>query len=89
MTEKKNEIEISASDDVSKGTYANQFMVGHTQTEFLFDFMTIFPPKGVLGARVIMLPLNAKRLLKSLHGNLVKYEEKFGKIKEEKNNGAE
>jgi len=42
--------------------------------------MNIFPPEGIVNARVIMSPGHVKRLIKALADNVNKYEAKFGTI---------
>ncbi|OGQ04775.1 MAG: hypothetical protein A2W61_04075 [Deltaproteobacteria bacterium RIFCSPLOWO2_01_44_7] len=83
MTDEKKELPIIIPDDVLKGTYSNSITIRHTQGEFLLDCMTVFSPKGIVGARVIISPGHAKRLLKALGENIVRYEKMFGKIPEE------
>ena len=39
-------------------------------------------PKAKVRSRVIMNPLNAKRLYKALADNIAKYEQQFGAIKD-------
>jgi len=75
-------IKIKATDDVLKGTYANNVLISHTGGEFLLDFMMLFPPQGILGARVIVSPGHAKRMVKALQENIARYEQKFGTILE-------
>lgn len=82
MDKPKNEIAIKASDEALRGVYANNVLITHTKEEFLLDFMTLFHPQGVLGARVIISPGHAKRILNALHENIGKYERVFGEIKE-------
>ena len=73
-------VSISISDDVLKGTYSNSIMITHTRGEFVLDCMTVFPPKGIIGARVIISPGHAKRLSKALQENILRYEKVFGEI---------
>lgn len=80
--EEKNRIQIEMANEVLKGTYANSMTVTHTGGEFILDFMTIFPPKGILGARIFVSPNHAKRILKALGNSIQRYEAKFGKIEE-------
>ena len=82
MEQKKNGMQIKVSDEVLKGTYSNGVMITHTRGEFLLDFMTVFHPKGIVGARVIVSPNHAKRFVKALQENIAKYEKKFGTIQE-------
>ena len=77
---KGQKINIKINDDIAKGTYANMMMVSHTQEEFILDFMNVFPPNGVVSARVITSPGHLKRLIAALADNLKKYESQFGTI---------
>ncbi len=83
MANEKKEMQVSISDDILKGTYSNQIMISHTRGEFVLDCMTVFPPKGIIGARVIVSPGHAKRLLKALQDNLSLYEKIYGEIADE------
>lgn len=76
------EIKIKAKDDVLKGVYANQMIVGHAKEEFILDFISAFPPESILNARVIISPGHLKRVIRALQDNLGKYERKFGTVKE-------
>ena len=75
-------IQVKASDEALKGSYANAMSVTHTKEEFILDFLSLFPPQGIINARVIMSPGHLKRVVAALADNLKKYEDKFGKIKE-------
>jgi len=83
MADNKNSISINISDEVLKGTYSNVIRITHTRGEFLLDCMTVFPPKGIIGARVIISPGHAKRLAKALQDNISRYEKAFGEVVEE------
>lgn len=81
MTQKKMEVQVKVSDEVLKGVYSNNLVVGHSVGEFVMDFMTMFHPQGILSARVITSPNTAKRMLSALAKNIELYEKKFGEIK--------
>lgn len=81
-TNNPQNIQIKVSDEVLKGFYANNVLFMHTKGEIVMDFMTILPPNGVLGARVITSPQHAKRFAKALQDNIAMYEKSFGEIKE-------
>jgi hypothetical protein len=81
MTEKR-EMPVKIPDDVLGGVYANQMVVGHTREEFLLDFINLFPPQGVVNARVIVSPGHLKRMIQTLTENLQKYERLHGEVKE-------
>ncbi len=74
------QIRIKASDETLKGTYANMANVLHTKEEFVLDFLNVFPPTGILGARIILSPGHFKRVLVAMTENLKKYENRFGAV---------
>ncbi len=87
MDEEKSEkpgINIKINDEVLKGVYSNTMQVLHTKEEFVMDFMDVFPPNGIVAARVITSPGHMKRIARALQENLAKYEAKFGAIEESK-----
>jgi len=77
----QKQIQIKAKDDDLKGVYSNGMQVLHTREEFCLDFFNLFPPQGILTARVLMSPAHLKRIVKVLEENLKRYEEKFGEVK--------
>lgn len=81
MTQPQQQIQIKASDEVTKGVYANMMQVMHTGEEFVLDFLSVYPPAGSLNARVIVSPSHMKRMVAALADNLAKYEKQFGPIK--------
>lgn len=80
----QRQIQIKITDEVLKGVYANAVQASHTKEEFILDFMNLFPPQGIVNARIIMSPGHMKRFTKVLEENIKKYENAFGKIKEAK-----
>jgi len=80
--QKQGEIKIKISDDILSGVYANQMMVSHTREEFVLDWVNLFPPEGIVNARVIVSPGHMKRVIRALQENLRKYEEHHGDIRE-------
>jgi len=79
---KKVGMRIKFTDDVLKGVYANNMFIAHTREEFILDFINVFPPQGIVNARVIISPGHLKRLVKALGKSLEKYEKTFGEIQE-------
>jgi len=77
----QQQIQVKIPDDVLKGIYANMVQIGHGPEEFILDFMNIFPPSGIISARVILSPGHMKRVVSAMQDNLKKYEEQFGTIK--------
>ena len=83
MEEKqKNQLNIEINDEVSGGIYSNLAIITHSPNEFIVDFAQMMPgnPKAKVRSRVILNPLNAKRLYKALAENIAKYEQQFGTI---------
>ena len=68
---------VKITDDMLSGVYANAMRISHTKEEFLLDFMNLFPPQGIVTARVVISPGHLRRILDALNVNLKNYEEKF------------
>lgn len=79
---KREGVPLKVPDGVLPGVYSNQMMVQHTREEFLLDFVNLFPPQGVVTARVIVSPGHLKRMIRALRDNLARYETRFGPIVE-------
>ncbi len=58
------------------GTYANAVMIGHTPTEFSFDFITTFFPRSVVSNRVFLSAPNVPRFLDSLKHSFQQFQNK-------------
>lgn len=83
MEENNNQqIQINVDKEIAQGIYSNLALIAHGPTEFVLDFASMLPamPKANVGARVIMAPEHAKRLLLALQDNVMKYEQHFGQI---------
>ena len=79
---KKNEIPLKMPERILGGVYANQMMISHTREEFVLDYINLFPPTGVVNARVIVSPGHLKRMIRALSDNLARYEKRFGQVNE-------
>jgi uncharacterized protein (DUF1778 family) len=82
---KKNQnINIELDDSISQGIYSNLVVVNHSPTEFVLDFINIMPgtPKAKVRSRIILTPEHAKKFIKALSDNLVKYESINGPVKD-------
>ncbi len=71
--------QLKLQDDVLSGAYANAVMIGHTGSEFCFDFITTFYPRSAVSCRVYMSAPSVPRFLDSLKHSYEKYREKLGK----------
>lgn len=63
----------------SKGLYANYFQIGHTALEFIVDFGQRYEGKGATPChtRIVMSPLYAEELLRTLSESMSQYRERF------------
>ena len=77
-----NQIQIELTEEIAQGTYSNLAIISHSSSEFVIDFVRIVPgiPKAKVKSRIILTPEHAKRLLRSLQENIVRYESNVGKI---------
>ena len=77
------QINIELNEKEAEGIYANLAMIIHSPTEIIIDFARVMPrmPKAKVLSRIIMTPMHAKLLLKSLEDNIGKFEKQFGEIK--------
>ena len=75
-------LQVKMPEEVLRGVYSNQMVVSHTREEFLMDFVNMFPPEGVVNARVIVSPGHLKRMIRALQENLTRYETRHGQVVE-------
>lgn len=75
-------LDLELDDAVAQGHYSNLAIIAHSTSEFILDFATVLPgvPKAKIKSRIILTPEHAKRLLRSLQDNIVRYESTMGKI---------
>ena len=78
----KRQLPIKVPKHVLGGVYANQMVVSHTREEFVLDFINLFPPEGIVNARVIVSPGHLKRMIRALSDNLSRYESTHGQVSE-------
>ena len=77
-------INIEISEEMAEGIYSNLFIISHSNTEFVLDFIRLIPnlPKAKVKSRIVLSPQHAKFLMYALRDALQKYESQFGKIAE-------
>ncbi|EDL60233.1 DUF3467 domain-containing protein [Gimesia maris] len=68
--------ELKLPDEMLSGTYANAVRIGHSATEFSFDFITTFFPRSCVSARVHLAAPNIPRLLDSLTHSFEQFQRK-------------
>ncbi|MCB4808644.1 DUF3467 domain-containing protein [Tamlana sp. 62-3] len=81
---KQGQINIELDEKVAEGTYSNLAIINHSVSEFVVDFVNIMPgvPKSKVKSRIILTPQHAKRLLKALNDNVLRFEQAHGEIKD-------
>ena len=86
MADNKNQgkINIQLDDQVAEGIYCNLAIINHSVSEFVVDFVKVMPgvPKSKVKSRIILTPQHAKRLLKALNDNVLRFEKMHGEIKD-------
>ena len=68
--------ELKLPDELLMGVYANGVMVGHTATEFRFDFLVNLFPRPVVSARLFLAVPQVSRMLASLGRNFQQFQER-------------
>jgi len=68
--------ELKLSDDLLSGAYANGVMIGHTPSEFKFDFLTNLFPTSAVSARVFLSAPQVPRLLDSLQNTFKQFQQR-------------
>ena len=58
--------ELKLSDEILSGVYANAVMIGHSASEFFFDFITRFYPNAAVSCRIYFSAQQVPRLLETL-----------------------
>lgn len=79
-----NEINIELPEEIAEGIYSNLAIISHSHSEFVIDFIRLMPnvPKAKVKSRIVLTPQHAKRLMKALSDNIVKFENQFGVIQD-------
>lgn len=80
--QKPGQVQINMTPEVEKGVYSNLAIMGFTPTEFIVDFVFHHPgmPRANVQSRVVMSPVQAKRLMRLLEQNMANYEKVNGVI---------
>ncbi|MCZ6835292.1 MAG: DUF3467 domain-containing protein [Planctomycetota bacterium] len=78
----KEALEVRAEPALLRGVFSNYALVSHTPHDFMINFCVQYDGDTHLTARVMMTPMQIRRLSKAIEGNIEKYEERFGEIEE-------
>lgn len=81
---KQNKINIELDEKIAEGAYSNLAIINHSVSEFVVDFISLMPgaPKAKVKSRIILTPQHAKRFLKALNDNVIRFEKAHGEIKD-------
>lgn len=81
-TDNQAQLNIELTEEIAEGVYSNLAIISHSHSEFVVDFIRLMPnvPKAKVKSRIVLTPQHAKRLLKALSDNLIKYENQYGVI---------
>jgi hypothetical protein len=66
-------------DEQLSGSYANSVLIGHSPTEFFYDFITGFYPTPAVSARILMSASHVPRFLTMLQTCLEQYQTRYQK----------
>ena len=79
-----NQLNIEISEEVAEGSYANLAIITHSHAEFVIDFVNVMPgtPKSKVKSRIIFTPQHAKRFMKALTENILRFVAGNGKIQD-------
>jgi hypothetical protein len=64
-------------DDLLSGAYANSVMIGHSPSEFFFDFITGFYPTSAVSARVFVSASTMPRFLSTLENSMRQHHQRI------------
>ena len=68
--------ELKLPDEMLSGSYANGVMIGHSATEFKFDFLTNLFPNSAVSCRVFLSTPQVPRMLESLSRTFQQFQER-------------
>ena len=66
--------DFKLSEELLSGTYANAVMVGHSPSEFFFDFITNFFPTSAVSCRVFMSAAQIPRTIEAMGTALQRFQ---------------
>ncbi len=83
LTPQGQQVQVEIGERESEGIYSNFVLIAHSASEFIIDFARVLPglPKAKVYARIVMTPQHAQLLHNALNENIKKFEDRFGKIK--------
>ena len=82
--QEQNQLNIEISEEMAEGEYANLAIITHSHAEFVVDFVNVMPgtAKSKVKSRIILTPQHAKRFMKAITENIMRFEQANGIIRE-------
>ncbi len=74
-------------EEMLSGTYANSVLIGHSPTEFFFDFITGFYPTSAVAARIFLPCQQVPRFLNALTASMQQHKTRYQKRDDSGNAG--
>jgi hypothetical protein len=75
-------------DELLSGTYANSVLIGHSPTEFFFDFISGFYPTSAVAARIFLPSQQVPRFLNALNASLQQHRQRYQQKRDESGGGS-
>ena len=75
--------DLKISDDVLTGAYANGVMIGHSASEFKFDFLSNVIPHPAVSSRIYLSAPHVPRLLESLSKTFQDFQQRVQQQKQQ------
>jgi hypothetical protein len=75
--------EFKLPDELMSGQYANAVMVGHSPSEFFFDFITNFFPTSAVSSRVFLSTAQVPRLLETMTMAIQRYHQRMASMQQQ------
>lgn len=76
----EQQVQIQVDPSKANPIHFNASQISHNPQEFLIEFLSIFPPQGLMAARLVASPENYKKMVIAMEGNLATYEKVNGII---------
>ncbi len=81
--------ELKMPDEMLSGSYANGVMIGHTASEFKFDFLTNLFPTTAVSCRVFLSTPQVPRMLESLKQTFSQFEKRIADQRKKHQQGGD
>lgn len=76
-------------EELLSGTYANSVLIGHSPTEFFFDFISGFYPTSAVASRIFLPCQQVPRFLNALTASLQQHRQRYQQKREDPGIGGQ